>query len=200
MGAEAVRRVPPREARARLLQRRGRSKVRTLFDWLQLKRSPCLGEPGWLLVFGCSQVLILVCVHGLQRHWNHLGMFTFSYRHFCIPASCVAQVHRALVSQCNGCAYTPVYVLGLRSPRACTPSSTGPDQSERTLSVTWLWLESRGGPVGPWSGCIMTGARGRCVKRYPLVQMQFHSFSWCGLPNVNGKSIRSAVPQTKFGE
>lgn len=76
-------------------------------------------------------------------------MFTFSYRHFCIPVSCVAQVHSALVSQCNGCAYTPVYVLGLRSPRACTPSSTATDQSERTLSVTWPWLESRGGPVGP---------------------------------------------------
>lgn len=58
-------------------------------------------------------------------------------------------MHRALVSQCNRCAYTPVCVLGLRSSRAYTQASTGTDQSEETLSVIWLWLVSRGGPVVP---------------------------------------------------
>lgn len=81
-------------------------------------------------------------------------MFNFSYRHFCIPVSCVAQMQRALVSQRNRCAYTPVYVLGLRSPEAYTQPSTGTDQSEWTLSDTWLWLESSGGPAGPLEGVL----------------------------------------------
>ena len=73
--------------------------------------------------------------------------------------SCVAQMHRAPVSQCNRCAYTPVYVLGLRSPRAYTQPSTGTDQSEWTLSVIWPWLESRGGPVGPLEGVYNDGGK-----------------------------------------
>lgn len=73
--------------------------------------------------------------------------------------SCVAQMHRALVSQCNGCAYTPVYVLGLRSPEAYTQPSTGLTNQNghcQTHGCGWSPAEAQ---RAPWRGCYNDGGK-----------------------------------------